>query len=93
MQQSMSYYLIAYDVRNAKRRRRVAKVVYEIALGGQKSALESILSYKQVNVLTQKLSKKIKKEVDCVNIVKVASHAILLGRAQQLKCSNGAIVI
>ena len=38
-----AHYIIAYDVKSNKRRRRCAKVAYSYALGGQKSALESAL--------------------------------------------------
>jgi CRISPR-associated endonuclease Cas2 len=50
-----SHYLIAYDVKNSKRRRRCAKVAYSYALGGQKSVLETILNPEELPILSDEL--------------------------------------
>jgi len=89
----MPHYLIAYDVKNSKRRRRTAKIAYAYALGGQKSALESILDSREPDYLAEELYVKIKPEEDKVNIIKVMPKAILLGRAKQLDFTEGAIIL
>lgn len=89
----MPHFLIAYDVKNNKRRRRTAKVAYSYALGGQKSALESILDRREPDYLAEELYTKIKPQEDRVNIIKVMPKAILLGRAKQLDFSEGTIII
>lgn len=89
----MSHFLIAYDVKNNRRRRRTAKIAYAYALGGQKSALESILDRNEPDYLAEELYTKIKPQEDKVNIIKVMPKAILLGRAKQLDFSEGAIII
>lgn len=89
----MQHYLIAYDIAHAKRRRKVAKLVYAVALGGQKSALESILDEHQVDDLAENLHVKMKNDVDSVHLVKVAPNAILLGCAVGLEYDEGAIII
>ena len=88
-----SHYLVCYDISNAKRRRKVAKIVYNIALGGQKSALETVLDPHEAACLAQEIFVKIKPEKDRVNLIKVQAKAILFGRAQQLQYNNEVIVI
>ncbi|BBG66773.1 hypothetical protein NNO_2070 [Hydrogenimonas sp.] len=87
------HYLIAYDVRSSKRRRRCAKVAYSYALGGQKSALESLLEPKELPVVLDELLDSIDPEEDRVHLVHVMPKAILLGRAKQINYENGAILI
>jgi len=89
----MNHYLIAYDISMNKRRRKVAKAVYALALGGQKSALETILSTRDVWSLTSELKLYIDESIDKVNIIKVKPKAILLGKARQLNFNEGAIII
>lgn len=88
-----AHYLIAYDVIDNRRRRRVAKVAYALALGGQKSALESILEPYHIDRLCEHLYTKIKPQEDKINIIRVRSKPILLGRATQLYYDEGAIII
>jgi CRISPR-associated endonuclease Cas2 len=87
------HYLIAYDVKNNKRRRRAAKIAYAYALGGQKSALESVLEKDGPDILAERLYVKIKPQEDKVNIIQVMPKAILLGRAKQLDFSEGMILL
>ena len=86
-------YLVCYDVSNAKRRRKVAKIVYSVALGGQKSALHSVLSSTEAEHIAQEIFVKIKPTEDRVNLIKVAAKPMLLGCAQQLHYNNAVIVI
>ena len=87
------HYLIAYDVKSAKRRRQIAKIAYSYALGGQKSALESVLEKRDPDILAERLYTKIKPQEDKVNIIRVMPKAILLGRAKQLDFSEGIILL
>lgn len=86
-------YLVAYDVTNSKRRRRVAKEVYAVALGGQKSALESVLDERDADRLAERLFVRCKPEEDRIHIVKVMPKAILLGHATQIDFDEGAIIL
>ena len=47
-------YLIAYDVSDLKRRKKVQKVAYSYAFGGQKSAVEALLNKKDLFELAKK---------------------------------------
>ena len=89
----MNHYLIAYDISLAKNRRKIAKIVYSLALGGQKSALETVLSSRNAQNLSSELALYIDEESDKVNIVKVMPKAIMLGKAKQLHFNEGAIII
>ena len=88
-----AYYLVAYDVVDNRRRRRTAKVAYSYALGGQKSALETILDEGEKRELIEALSRRIDEEEDRVHLLRVRPRAILLGRAKQLDFRDGAILI
>jgi CRISPR-associated endonuclease Cas2 len=88
-----SHYVIAYDVKNNKRRRKCAKVAYGYALGGQKSALESLFEKKELPVVLDELLDCIEPKEDRVHVVKVMPRAILLGRARQLHFDEGTIVV
>lgn len=88
-----THYIICYDIHDSKRRRIVAKIVYNLALGGQKSALESVLTSREMENLSQELFTKIKAREDKINVIEVMPHAILLGRAKQLDYNEGAIII
>ena len=93
MAKSSTHYIICYDVSDSKRRRKIAKIVYNIALGGQKSALESVMTSNEMENLSQELFTKIKPREDRINVIEVMPHAILLGRAKQLNYNDGAIII
>jgi CRISPR-associated endonuclease Cas2 len=88
-----AHYLVAYDVVDSRRRRRTAKVAYSYALGGQKSALETILDAREKQELLAALSQRIDEEEDRVHLLRVRPRAILLGRAKQLDFRDGAILI
>ena len=88
-----AHYIIAYDVKSNKRRRRCAKVAYSYALGGQKSALESVLESSELPVLSDELLDSIDPKEDRVNVIKVMPKAILLWKAKQLHFEDGSIII
>ncbi|WP_456488750.1 CRISPR-associated endonuclease Cas2 [Caminibacter pacificus] len=85
-------YLIAYDVSDLKRRKKVQKVAYSYAFGGQKSAVEALLNKKDLFELAKKISAKIDLEKDRVHIVKVKKF-IFLGTAFEFSFDKGDIVI
>lgn len=89
----MSSYLIAYDISKTSRRTRVAKIIYGYALGGQKSALEVPVENIELKDIIQRLQDEIAQDTDKINIVKVAKHAILLGKATQIKYENGMVLL
>jgi len=86
-------YIICYDIADKKRLYRVRKVAYSFAFGGQKSAVEALLSEKELERAANKIFLKINPNFDKVNIVEVEKDAILLGKAKQLSFDKGTIVI
>ena len=87
------HYVIAYDVADNRRRRKCAKVAYGYALGGQKSALESVFDKRELPVVSDELLDCIDPKEDRIHVVKVMPRAILLGRAKQLDFEEGTIVV
>ena len=89
----MNNFIIAYDIFDPKRLRKVKQIAYSYALGGQKSALEAPLSKQDMKMLITELSSEIEKE-DKINIIKVIDKPILLGRASHISYEkNGVIII
>lgn len=89
----MSAYIVSYDIISAKRRSKVAKVVYGYALGGQKSVLEVPVSLDEAHALAQELDGLIDPKADKVNIVPIRQAAVLLGVATQLLYEEGIVVL
>ncbi len=87
------HYLICYDIADKKRLYRVRKVAYSFAFGGQKSAIESYLSQKELDKLAKRLFLKIDIEKDKINIIEVEERVILLGKAKRLIFDKGTIVV
>lgn len=87
------FFIICYDISDKKRLYRVRKVAYSFAFGGQKSAVETYLTPKEIDLLIKKILLKINIKQDKVNIIEVENRAILLGRAKQLPFEKGTIVI
>ncbi len=88
----MKNYLLAYDISDPKRLRKIRQISYAYAIGGQKSSLELPLTKKQLSTLIYKLQKHIKK-YDKINIIEVEEDVIMLGRASKLEFKDGAIVL
>lgn len=89
----MANYLIAYDIVNNKRRRKIAKIAYSYALGGQKSVLEAPLSLDEAYDLAQMLFLKMNPKMDRIHLIQVEIKPLLLGIAHSLEYSQGAIVL
>jgi len=85
-------YLVCYDIADKKRLRKVRKVVYAYALGGQKSALECPLDAASLRELTEKLQKLIR-ENDKVNIIAFSDEPICFGRADFIAYERGVIIV
>lgn len=87
------HYILAYDIANEKRLYKVRKASYVLALGGQKSALETVLTKREIESYLQAMSKVIKHEEDAINIIEVEPEPILLGRAMSVDYDDGVIII
>ncbi|BCD68469.1 CRISPR-associated endonuclease Cas2 [Nitratiruptor sp. YY09-18] len=86
-------YLICYDIADKKRLYRVRKIAYSFAFGGQKSAIESYLSQKELEILAKRLFFRMNSDEDKINIIEIEKNAILLGKAKQLPFDKGTIVL
>lgn len=86
-------YFFAYDIEDDKRRRVVADIAYSYALGGQKSALEMVLSLDDLKILMKSIDKEIDSKRDRVHVVSVADDVILIGKAKKIKYKEGVILI
>jgi CRISPR-associated protein Cas2 len=89
----MKLYLVCYDITDQKRLRKIRKIAYGYAFGGQKSAIESYLDAKSLKRLRNKLLSHIDPNSDKINIVEVHPDPILLGKAKRLSFEKGAIVV
>jgi len=85
-------YLVAYDVADNTRRKKIQKIAYSYSFGGQKSALEAFLEKKELIELARKLTQKMDLEKDRVHIVKIKKF-IFLGSAKEINFENGDIII
>lgn len=67
-------YLIAYDIREPKRLRRVLYVVKDYASGGQKSAYECYLNDREKQELLERLAQVIETGTDSVALIRLLSR-------------------
>jgi len=88
----MKQYLICYDITNQKRLLKIRKLLFPIAIGGQKSALVVLLSKKELNKIIKKIKKLIKKE-DKINIIEISSKTIYISNTLDIKFKDGVILI
>ncbi|MDA3057097.1 CRISPR-associated endonuclease Cas2 [Campylobacter sp. VBCF_05 NA6] len=88
----MKTYLICYDISDEKRARKVRKIAYSYALGGQKSALVAPLSQCDLQSLWYFLSKVIAPE-DKINIIEVGARALILGKELPLEYEKEGIIV
>ena len=88
----MHNFLIAYDIFDPKRLRKVKNIVYSYSLGGQKSAIEAPLDKLSLKMLITELSSEIEKE-DKVNIIKVIGQPILLGKASHISYEKNGVIM
>ncbi len=85
-------FLICYDISDVKRLAKVRKVVYEYAIGGQKSAIEAILDDKMLKEIVKRLESIIE-DSDRVNIVSYDQDPICFGKADFIKYDKGILLI
>lgn len=88
----MKSYLVSYDIFDTKRLYRVAKVVEEYKLKGQKSSWETPLDRRSMRDLVARLQ-EILEDKDKVNIISIIDKPILLGKANSVDIQKGGIVI
>jgi len=88
----MHQYIVAYDIFDPKRLRKVAKIVKEYSMQAQKSSWESVLNKRLLKELIVELNSTAECE-DKINIIKITSKPILLGKAKQANITNGGVVI
>jgi len=88
----MKQYLVIYDIYCAKRAYHVRKLVYSYAISGQKSALEVLLSKKELKELWSLLTPMLG-EGDSVNIIEVYDEVMLFGKADKLSYDKGVIIV
>ncbi|GIX21715.1 MAG: CRISPR-associated endoribonuclease Cas2 1 [Gammaproteobacteria bacterium] len=81
-------YLIAYDVRNPKRLRRVHKVLKEFATGGQKSAFECYLSDAERNELLSRVRDQMDETQDALLIVALKDRTNVIVKGIAVAPSN-----
>jgi len=86
------YYLICYDIADKKRLRKVRKVAYGYALGGQKSAVEAPLDKKLLKELVKKLQKLIR-DNDKINIIAIEGEPLCFGKADFIGYDKGVIIL
>ncbi len=86
------YYLICYDIADKKRLRKVRKVAYGYALGGQKSAVEAPLDAKLLKELVAKLEKLIR-DNDKINIIAIEGEPFCFGKADFIGYDKGVIIL
>ncbi len=87
------HYLLCYDVKSPKRLYRVRKLAYPLALGGQKSALQTLLGPEEVSKLLQAITKKMDTKHDRLHLVEIYPEPIDLGCAVEAVYDKGAIII
>lgn len=88
-----SLYLLCYDIMDEKRLYRVRKRAYPLALGGQKSALETHMTPSDARRALAHLAKFIDDDIDRLHIIPVASHPRNLGAAFEITFDQGAIIL
>lgn len=86
-------FLIAYDVFDPKKLTKIKKKAYSVSIGGQKSALETLLSYTEARKLFLSLQNSIDTKSDKINIVEVEKEPIYLGVRPQIIIIRETIII
>lgn len=89
----MSQHLICYDVSNPKRWRQLYKVALSLALGGQKSALETPLSIRSLKREMSPLTKPLKEADDILHIIPVNDDPEILGHSKRMQFEDGLILV
>lgn len=85
-------FLLAYDICDEKRLYKVRKVLEKNALCTQKSAFEAKLTQVTLTKLLASL-KKIAKEEDKINFIKIIGKAEVLGKQDEEIFNNEMVII
>ncbi len=88
----MKNYIVAYDIKCAKRAYRVHKLIYDYAFGGQKSVFELLLNERDLKKLLENLKPLLDNE-DSINVVEVDKNIIFYGKSEILNYNKGVIII
>lgn len=88
----IKHFLVAYDIPNDRRAYRVRKIVYALAIGGQKSALELLLKKSDLRGFIGCLELVLGHD-DKVNIIEVEEECLLFGKADHLDYDEGVIIV
>ena len=88
----MKHYIVAYDILSDKRAYKVRRLVYSYAMGGQKSALEVLLTKRELIEFMKQLEPLLSDE-DRVNVIEVDEEPLLFGKADVLVYDKGIIII
>lgn len=67
-------YLVAYDIREPKRLRRMLAVLKEYACGGQKSAFECYLTAKERRELLSRVEQTMDNDVDAFLVIRLSDR-------------------
>jgi CRISPR/Cas system-associated endoribonuclease Cas2 len=89
----MKDYLLCYDIADETRLYYVRKYAYSLALGGQKSALETPLSTHEAKRILTTLINEIDEEEDRINIIEVEKEPLYLGVKPAIIITQGAIIL
>ena len=89
----MKDYLLCYDIADDTRLYYVRKFAYALALGGQKSALETPLSAHEAKRILTTLTDEIDEEEDRINIIEVEKEPLYLGKKPNIIFIEGAIIL
>jgi CRISPR-associated protein Cas2 len=88
----MKMFLVAYDIADQKRLRKVAKLVYSHAVCGQKSVLQAYFSKKDLESFIGELL-KITKEEDKINIIPLQSEPLSFNSKEDcVSYEEGAVI-
>ena len=88
----MKQYIVAYDIFCAKRAFQIRKLVYSYAMSGQKSALEILVTKKELKALLLLLEPLLGKG-DSVNVIEVDDEVMLFGKADKLSYDRGVVIV
>jgi len=84
-------FLIAYDIRCARRRQRALKTLKRHAVGGQKSVYECWLTQGELQLTMASLRARIDPIADCVILLRLDPRATVLTLGQGVAPTDGGI--
>lgn len=93
----MLFYVVAYDIRDDKRRKQVSDVLEGYGKRVQYSVFECVLTSAKFDELRSKLGKKIKLSEDSVRFYPLSRHTLkqveILGIGPPVTQSPGSVII